>query len=103
MDIKKLITGASVPLEETPVAKTRGKEGPRIPTSEHPSGDRVTLRAKSMTPEAAAAESVSPEEKTLSRADKVKMLKEAVQRGVYQPDMQDVARNLLFSDFKPLA
>lgn len=113
MDIKKLIESAVAPPEETSRAKTaasdkaRGTEGPRIPPSGEGSADRVSLRTKSMTQDAAAelaaSEAAARSAETISRADKVKMLKEAVQRGVYKPDIQDVARNLLFSDFKPLA
>ena len=95
MDIRKLITGTGVSTEETPRARKRGKEDRQdTPASQ----DRVSLSARRLSPEEAASQSAELN----ARAEKVRLLKEAVRAGTYRPDKLEVARNLLFSDFKPL-
>lgn len=95
MDVRKLIAGMGVSQEEQPTAKK--KRSP--PRDDQVAGDRVTLSARRMTPEEAATESAE----AAARAEKLRRLKEAVRSGAYNPDVREVARNLLFSDFKPLA
>ncbi|MCA1944822.1 MAG: flagellar biosynthesis anti-sigma factor FlgM [Desulfovibrio sp.] len=95
MDVKKLIAGAEVSQEETSRARQRDTKGRQKAAA---SSDRVTLSARRVTPEDAAAHVAEQ----AARAEKVRLLKEAVRTGAYRADIREVARNLLFSDFKPL-
>ncbi|GAB7080452.1 flagellar biosynthesis anti-sigma factor FlgM [Megalodesulfovibrio paquesii] len=99
MDVKKLISGGEVSREET---ASPGKRDSKVRREQRGSKDRVSLSARHLSPEEAAELAASQAAEQTARAKKVQQLREAVRSGAYSPDIREVARNLLFSDFKPL-